>query len=367
MFLILMLVCSTLLPAQTSPNIQISEDEVTITDAKGNTWLINDAGISKNGSLIISEDEMYDVDAAGDLQDEINDLQEEIEMGNVTDDDYADLLDEIQDLEEELEALEHYSMRTDTTKDSTTISVGEWKITIKEKGDGSDDVDFSMGKDDFEPIEEDDHYVDNFQTEWMLLSAGYNTFLNSDMKVGVPAPYEALGDLHFWGSLDLNLDLFKSRVSFGQGYVNFNYGLGLEWHHYRFDRDFTILPDADSLTLVTETLNYDKNKFNTTHLTVPLSLGFETKPWDTDESFRIAFGYSPGLLIKTKTKHKIDGNSDIEKDQFNVNDFRHEVNTTIGYGDFNVYASYDLTPLFKQGEGPEIYPVSIGVIIRRGF
>ncbi|MFN0274444.1 MAG: outer membrane beta-barrel protein [Chitinophagales bacterium] len=369
MFLIVAMICSCVLMSQNTPSLHITDNEVTIKDTKGNTWLINDLGISKNGVLVIGDEEMYDVDAAGDLQDEIEDLEDEILEGELTESDYADLMEELSELEGELAELEAFSMDSEAEIDSTTISVGEWKITITEKGDGSDDVDFSIGQagEEVEPIEDEDHYVDNFDTEWFLLSLGYNTFLNPDMKLEVAPPYEALGDLNFWGSMDVNLDLFKSRVSFGNGFVNFNYGLAFEWHHYRFDRNFTILPDVDSLTLVEETLEYDKNKFNTTHLTVPLSLGFETKPWDTDESFRMGFGYNPGLRIKCKTKHKIDGNSDIEKDQFNVNDFRQEVNTTIGYGKFNVYASYDLTPLFKEGEGPELYPVAVGIIIRRGF
>jgi hypothetical protein len=363
---VLAIIWNTALHAQTQPSIVIDDEKVMINDGKGSVWLIDDNGISKNGVLLLRADEMYGVDAADDLQDEIEDLKEEIAVGDLHDGDYSGMLEELAELEEELNHLENYTMRKDSIRDSTTISVGEWKITIKEDSDGGDDVDFSMGK-DVDLIEEEDRDIDNFITEWFLLSAGYNTFVNADYKFEVPAPYEPLGDLHFWGSLDLNLDIFKSRVNFGQGFVNFNYGLGLEWHHYRFDQDFSIVPDIDSVLLVTESLQYDKNKFNTTHVTLPLSLGFETKPWNTDESFRIAFGYSPGLRIKTKTKHKIDGNSDVVKDQFNVNEFRQEINATIGYGDFNVYASYDITPLFQEGTGPELYPVSIGIIITRGF
>ncbi|MBC8048100.1 MAG: hypothetical protein H7Y00_14980 [Fimbriimonadaceae bacterium] len=363
------MLCSSMLMAQNSPSISIDGDVVTITDTKGNTWLINDMGISKNGALIVREDEMDEVDAAEDLQDEIDDLREEVNMDDVSENDYEDLLEELTELEEELNNLDNtYAMAIDTAKDSTSIKVGDWKIIIREEGDGSNDVDFSMGKDEYEEIEEEDKDVDNFDTEWFLLSVGYNTYVNAENKLDVPAPYTALEDLHFWGSMDVNVDVFKSRVSFGEkGFVNFNYGLGLEWHHYRFDQDFTILPDLDTLMLVSETIAYDKNKFNTTHATLPLSLGFETRPWDTDESFRMSFGYSPGILIKAKTKHKIDGNSDIEKDRFNLNNFRQEVSATIGYGKFNLYASYDLTAMFKEGEGPELHPVSVGIIVRRGF
>lgn len=358
---------SGLLMAQTGPSITIDNNTVTIKDEKGNTWIINDNGIIKNGVDLVQGSQMETLDEVADLQDELSDLQETLSERTLSEDDYADLQDELDDLEDALSDLQT-TMNTDTLPDTASIQIGKWTIVVKEKPDGSNDVDFSMDKNEsIEPIEEDDHDVDGFDTEWGLLSIGYNNYLNADNSTEIPEPYSALEDLHFWGSTDVNFELFKSRISFGKGFINLNYGVGLEWHHYRFDQNFTILPDMDTLTLETETLDYDKNKFNTTHLTLPLSLGFETKPWDTDNSFHMEFGYDPGLRIKGKTKHKIDGNSDTEKDAFNLNQFRQEVNVMIGYGKFNLYASYDLTPMFKEGEGPELHPVSVGIIVRRGF
>ncbi|MBC8172788.1 MAG: outer membrane beta-barrel protein [Chitinophagales bacterium] len=326
--------------AQTGEEGKVS---VTITRADGTTYTIE----------------------APDME-TLQELLEELDIEGDTDD-IADDLEQLNDLEMENMDI---TVEADTLAvDSTSLKVGKWKIVVKEKGDGTDNVDFSIGVDEgeYEPEEEDDRDIDNFQTDWFLLSLGYNTFVDADYKVNAPIPYEPLTDLHFWGSADVNLDIFRSRINFGAGYVNFNYGIALESHHYRFNQNFTILPDLDTLTLNTETIAYDKNKFNTTHICLPLSLGFETKPWDTDNSFRIAFGYNPGIHIKGKTKHKIDGNSDVEKDDFNVEDFRQEVNAMIGVGKFNLYASYDLTSMFKEGEGPELHPVSVGIIIRRGF
>lgn len=289
----------------------------------------------------------------------------------ITMDDLSGLknLENLEELEE-LEDLdwEDYdiTIEPDTTKDSTSVAIGDWKIVIREKGDGSDDIDIDFGKNK-KVIYSDYRDVDVFDTKAMLMSIGYNMFATSDFEIGVPAPYTDMEDLNFWGSTDLNIDLFRSRVNMFSGYMNFNFGLALEWHHFRFQRDFTIVPNIDSVVLVPEDINYDKNKFNTMHVAVPLYLGFESKPWDTDNSFRIMAGYSPGLRVKTKTKHKLNGNKEIVKDDFNVQTFRHEMNVIIGYGDFNLYASYDLNQLFEEGTGPEVYPFSIGIIVRRGF
>lgn len=75
------------------------------------------------------------------------------------------------------------------------------------------------------------------------------------------------------------------------GYLNFNFGTALEWHHFRFTKDFTLSNPNDTLMLTEEDINYDKNKFNTMHIAVPLYIGTESKPgiqiihftlwWDT--------------------------------------------------------------------------------------
>ena len=353
-------------PPPAAPTIKIEEDKVTIITPEGNVYIINDESITKNGVVLDPE--------SSDLREEMEDIQDEladIRAENITltmdSEEYADLLEDLEELEGELGFLGSTMTQIDTLPgDSTSITIGNWRLIVHEEGEDDEDVDVSFGK--VPEVEEiDDHYVDVFDTEWWLFDMGYNTFLNSDYKVQVDEPYAEMEDLHGWGSFDVNLHVFRSRVNIAKGYLNFNYGLSFEWHHFRFDNNFSILPDVDTFTINTETLEYEKNKFNTTHLAVPLLIGFETKPWDTENSFRMQFGYSPALMLRGKTKLKYDGQKDIEKDDFNLAQFRHEVNYIIGYGDFNLYASYDLTSMFAEGEGPDLHPFSVGLVIRRGF
>lgn len=345
--------------------IKVEDEKVTITTVKGDIFIIDEFGVRKNGIMIAGDSEALREEIE-DLQDEIDDIREESASLAPGSDAYNDLMDEVSDLEDELTALSPESMYPDTLPgDSTALTIGNWRLIVKETGD-DDDVDVTFGK--VPAIEEiNDHYVDPFQTEWFLFDMGYNTYLNADYKTQLEDKYKQMEDLHGWGSFDVNLHVWRSRVNMAKGFIDFNYGMSLEWHHFRYDQNFSILPNMDSLTLATETLDYDKNKFNTTHLTIPLLLGFETKPWDPENSFRMQFGYSPGLMLRGKTKHKLDGKKDIEFDVFNLAQFRHELNYVIGYGDFNVYASYDLNSMFAEGEGPELHPFSVGLIIRRGF
>jgi hypothetical protein len=50
-------------------------------------------------------------------------------------------------------------------------------------------------------------------------------------------------------------------------------------------------------------------------------------------------------------------------DDFNLNPIRLDATASIGYGIINLFASYSLTPLFKDKEGPKMYPVTGGIYL----
>lgn len=353
-------------PPPAGPVIKIEENKITIVSPSGDEYIINEDNIMKNGVVLDTNSEAFrlEMDAIGKQLEALK--LEDLNL-TINNEDYAELMADLDELDAEMEALDNSGIQIDTLPgNSTAITIGNWRLIVAEDGEDAEDVDVSFGK--VPEVEEiDDRDVDVFDTEWWLFDMGYNTFLNSDYKAQIDEPYTAMEDLHGWGSFDVNLHMFRSRVNIAKGYFNFNYGLSFEWHHYRFDNNFSIMPDVDTFTINTETIEYEKNKFNTTHLTLPVLIGFETKPWDTEHSFRMQFGYSPGLMLRGKTKLKYDGQKDIEKDDFNLAQFRHEVNYIIGYGDFNLYASYDVNSMFAEGEGPDLHPFSVGLVIRKGF
>lgn len=353
-------------PPPAGPVIKIEENKITIVSPSGDEYIINEDNILKNGVVLDTDSEAFrlEMDAIGKQLEALK--LEDLNL-TINNEDYAELMADLDELDAEMEALDNSGIQIDTLPgDSTSITIGNWRLIVAEDGEDAEDVDVSFGK--VPEVEEiDDRDVDVFDTEWWLFDMGYNTFLNSEYKAQIDEPYTAMEDLHGWGSFDVNLHMFRSRVNIAKGYLNFNYGLSFEWHHFRFDNNFSIMPDVDTFTINTETIEYEKNKFNTTHLTLPVLIGFETKPWDTEHSFRMQFGYSPGLMLRGKTKLKYDGQKDIEKDDFNLAQFRHEVNYIIGYGDFNLYASYDINSMFAEGEGPDLHPFSVGLVIRKGF
>jgi hypothetical protein len=83
-------------------------------------------------------------------------------------------------------------------------------------------------------------------------------------------------------------------------------------------------------------------------------------------SLYVSGGVVGGVRLQTHTKLVFDdGNGEEKKKKrgdMGLPTFRYGFMAKAGYGDFSLYATYYPEPMFKSGEGPEIYPFSVGVM-----
>ena len=118
---------------------------------------------------------------------------------------------------------------------------------------------------------------------------------------------------------------------------------------------------------------FKKNKLATTYIDFPIELRFRSRPNEKDGQFKFAVGIRPGLLVKSHIKYKGDGfrtqdNPDetVKFKEFkikNLERFRYGVSARFGYGAFNVFGTYYISDLFKDGLGPDVNPFLIGIAI----
>ncbi len=168
-------------------------------------------------------------------------------------------------------------------------------------------------------------------------------------------------DLGLFGSRSLNIyyqyemRILKSRFSFVPGI-----GLSLERFKFRNGDILTFPADnRDSVILLPvsehQIRTLRKSQLITNYVEIPLELRYTTNPDDPARSFKISIGGRVGYLYDamTKIKFKDDGEMKQVKDKqnFNLNRFRYGVSAKVGFGNFALFGYYNLTPLFKEGEG----------------
>lgn len=179
--------------------------------------------------------------------------------------------------------------------------------------------------------------------------------------------------------------LMWSNTSYIHDLFYLDWGVGLNWLNYKFENPATRLDPIGGELNFFEATNISpiKSKLKVTYLNfnvVPLidfNRGRRQVRTITEDNirhvtfsrkrgFRIGLGgyFSYRLSQKAKYVYRRNGSrkKDKEKSGLFLNDFRYGARLQIGIHGFDMFVNYDLSELFEDGRGPDLNPLSIGVI-----
>lgn len=112
---------------------------------------------------------------------------------------------------------------------------------------------------------------------------------------------------------------------------------------------------------------YKKYKVATTYLEIPLELRYRQVADNANTGFKAAIGLKAGMLVNahTKGKNTLGGEKNIIKEQNRrfFNPWRFAATARVGYGNFAVFGSMNLNPLFKDNANMEVRPFSVGIAL----
>ncbi len=182
-----------------------------------------------------------------------------------------------------------------------------------------------------------------------VLEVGINTALQP------PSRFEEA----VWGSRTVNI-YYQYEIQIMKSHFSVVPGIGLSLERFKFKNGATLGFDEDSLKLFlpseTAMTGLKKSQLVTNYVDVPLEFRFNSNPDDPARSFKLAIGGRIGYMYDSfdKLKYKADGETKQLKDKqdWNLTRFRYGVYSKIGFGNFALFGYYNLTPLFKEGEGP---------------
>lgn len=231
-------------------------------------------------------------------------------------------------------------------------------------------------------------------TYWSGLDLGVNTFLGSDGDADLDAATDFMQVDH-GKSRFFAINFMEQKIEFGSHHAGLLTGMGLEFTNYRLANNVQLQYNADSVYgLPIETPEFRKNKLRQIGLRVPLMLEFNTKraklpteeeiiaaakdtlhvkgkgsafSFSNAKNFHIAFGVVGSWYFDSmyKQKFSVDGDERKVRDKgdYQLLPYRAAAAVRVGYGSFNLFAEYALTPLFKEGKGPELTPFTVGITI----
>jgi TonB family protein len=196
----------------------------------------------------------------------------------------------------------------------------------------------------------------------ILLSQGFN--LNFENN-----PY---WENNIGKSSSLNLNLFEYKLPIFKQYFGLTTGLGMAVSTIGFKDNYILQHNQDSVFALKDTIqSYRMNSLSAGYLTVPLLLEFASKP-KQKKSFYVAAGVVGGLRFTsstTKTGKYANGDrfQNVVRSKYNLNPITLDATVRAGYGLLGVYASYQLSSLFKNNKTVEIFPFKVGLTMNVDF
>ncbi len=213
------------------------------------------------------------------------------------------------------------------------------------------------------------YWQDKFRGHWSGIHFGLNGFANSDYSNYSEENVDFLDvELHRSTLLDLNLIQISKGVQRNRNTIGLITGVGLQIQTFHLDQKTSI--EKTSFRIEPIELFYESNqksKLSSTYLTIPFLVEFQIPIRQYANRFYVATGILAQKRLSTHTKIKYRRNNKKEKlktpDDFYMHDFRYSAMIRFGYRWVNVFASYDLRPLFIENKGPELYPFSLGIAL----
>ncbi|MBS0010516.1 MAG: outer membrane beta-barrel protein [Bacteroidales bacterium] len=250
------------------------------------------------------------------------------------------------------------------------IRLGKRGLEILETDDGTT-VDWKKYEDEDSDLAPDNDTAEDrrkdrrkFTPHWTAFEIGINNYVTPDYSMSLPSELSYM-DLNTGKSFNVNINFAQLGIGLSRhfGLVT---GLGLEFNDYKFEGNNNITKDDEgviSALYPADGIVYEKSKFSTSYLTMPLLLEAQI-PVHHRRTLNIAAGAIGGVKLGSHNKmvYYDGGKQKVkESDDFSLSVLRYGPTLRLGYESFQVYATYYMNGLFITGKGPELYPFQLGI------
>ncbi len=213
------------------------------------------------------------------------------------------------------------------------------------------------------------YWNDKFRGNWAGIFIGVNGFTQADYS-NYSGESNGFMDLDLIRSnvVDLNLLQFSKGLQNNRNTIGLVTGVGLEIQSFHFDNAIQLSKGSGKIEPIAMTYDDNiKSKLTSIYMNVPLLAEFQLPVKNYANRFYFSTGIVLGsrLSSQTKIKYKEDGQKQKLKipGDFYMHKFRYSATVRMGYRWLNLFAAYDLRPIFKKDKGPELYPYSVGIAL----
>lgn len=241
--------------------------------------------------------------------------------------------------------------------EETEVYIGGMRILVDESGENTKvRVESGMKKKSDPP----------FRT-YFNVDLGINNYLDGSGNFPTSDnPYAVKG----WGSWNVGINWMAAQ-KLSKGFY-WDFGLGFQFYNFKFEnRDFQAVRGDNMIDFVQRSdVDGFKSKISASYITAMtmLELDFGKMNDNGRRGLRLAAGPYVGYRLGGQSKYVYRelGGSGRKKDKQNtglyLNNLRYGMRGEIGVGRVTFFSTYDLNTLFQDGKGPELNPITFGIV-----
>jgi hypothetical protein len=267
----------------------------------------------------------------------------------------------LQEIEKEIAAIEKgLDNLNDAVDDFEKEDDEEWS---KDKFDWQFEKDWPKNWDNMSPFGR----KKKFRGHWAGFEVGLNNYVNAEHQF-------TFGDDLVGFELDggrswvFSLNFMELNLPFGR-YAGITTGLGTSWNNYAFRNNVNFLKnEAGSMVATNEAVrSYNRNSIHTWNFTIPFILEIQIPSGGKSSGIYMGFGAYGTAKVSSwgNLEYQLDGvkYQERRKSDFLMNNLRYGLTARLGLKYIRLFANYDMVPLFQKDRGPELFPVSIGLML----
>jgi hypothetical protein len=208
---------------------------------------------------------------------------------------------------------------------------------------------------------------DRFKGNWSGFDVGINLLVNPDYS-GYDNNFMQNEVLRS-NSAYINLLMKSFGLQSNRNTIGLVTGVGLHLQSYRFEKSIT-LELLENGIIEPRPLFFDhnqKSKLSIVSFMIPLLAEFQIPVNNYNNRIHISGGLYSSVRLDSHTKIKYRAAGKKEKlktpGHYSLRDIKYGLMFRTGYRWVNVFATYELVPLFKDGKGPKLTPVTFGVTL----
>jgi hypothetical protein len=281
------------------------------------------------------------------------------------------------------------SINKDSGYDTTTRMMHGMKI----QNVGDDSMIIYIKKKEFNHLSKHDfpwwHKSKDFYGHWAGFEIGIGGYVNPDFNMNFQGS-ESYLNINTARSIMLNFNLFEFNKNLCRNHLGLTSGLGFQLNNYYFTQNYRMSGDSNQLVAYKivdgngNSVNPEINKLFVSWINIPVLLEYQTNHGCGSGSFHAAVGVVGGVRIGAYSKQRfgesgtyytVDSRDTLiqvlnpsdkvirSHGSYHLSAFKLDATLRIGWSFLNLFATYSFTPLFLNGQGPEVYPWNIGVTL----